>query len=51
MDKVVKLQNLLFPKLDMKQHFWMFYRGEQLTHNKIESAYCLEEDKIGRAHV
>ncbi len=45
MDKVVKLQNLLFPKLDMKQHFWMFYRGEQLTHNKIESAYCLEEDK------
>lgn len=45
MDKIIKLQNLLFPKYETIQHWWMFYRGERFSHNVKESAYCLSEDE------
>lgn len=45
MDKIIKLQNLLFPKQDLEQHWWMFYRGDKFSHNVLESAYCLEEEE------
>lgn len=45
MDKIIKLQNLLFPKQDLEQHWWMFYRGDKFTHHVHESAYCLKEDE------
>ncbi len=31
MDKIIKLQNLLFPKQDLEQHWWMFYRGDKFS--------------------
>lgn len=45
MERIIKLQNLLFPKQDLEQHWWMFYRGDKFTHNVQESAYCLKEDE------
>lgn len=45
MDKMIKLQNLLFPKQDLEQHWWMFYRGDKLFHDMQDSSYCLKEDE------
>lgn len=45
MDRIIKLQNLLFPKQDLEQHWWMFYRGDMFKHNVQESAYCLKEEQ------
>lgn len=45
MEKILKLQNILFPKQDLEQHWWMFYRGDKFKHEVSESAYCLEADK------
>lgn len=45
MDKIIKLQNLLFPKQELEEHWWMFYRGEKFFHDVKDSAYCLKKDE------
>lgn len=44
MDKIIKLQNVLFPKQDMEQHWWLFYRGDKFHHNIADSSYCLKKN-------
>ena len=44
MNRTIKLQNLLFPKQELEQHWWMFYRGDKIKHNVLESAYCLKKN-------
>ena len=45
MNRTIKLQNLLFPKLELEQHWWMFYRGDRITHDVCESSYCLKANR------
>jgi len=45
MDKMMKLQNILFPKNELIQHWHMFYRGDRFSHNIYESAHCLKKDQ------
>ena len=45
MNRTIKLQNLLFPKLELEQHWWMFYRGDRITHDVFESSYCLKANR------
>lgn len=41
----MKLQNILFPKNELIQHWHMFYRGDRFSHNIYESAHCLKKDQ------
>ena len=45
MNRTIKLQNLLFPKQELEQHWWMFYRGDRITHDVFESSYCLKANR------
>lgn len=45
MDKLMKLQNILFPKEDLTEHWWLFYRGSRLSHETMESAYSLKKSE------
>lgn len=42
-DKIIKLQNILFPKQELEQHWWMFYRGNNFLHDVYDSSYCLKK--------
>lgn len=45
MNRMMKLQNILFPKQELQEHWWMFYRGSRIRHDVLESAYCLKAEE------
>ena len=45
MKKIMKVQNILFPKNELVKHWHMFYRGDEFKHDVYNSCYCLEGDQ------